>query len=56
MPFVADEPLQLKLKCTSTRAKGRGMASLSDIAQGSLIHTEDPYAAVRILIHVLNET
>ncbi|KAF6172693.1 hypothetical protein GIB67_042016 [Kingdonia uniflora] len=37
---------QIKLQCVSTPAKGRGMASLSDIPRATLIHTEEPYAAV----------
>ncbi|KAF8397071.1 hypothetical protein HHK36_018709 [Tetracentron sinense] len=38
-------PHQIKLQCVSTPTKGRGMTSLSDIPQASLIHSEEPYAA-----------
>lgn len=44
--ILGDEPLQIKLHSVSTATKGRGMASLSDIPQASLIHKEDPYAAI----------
>ncbi|KAJ4971185.1 hypothetical protein NE237_004284 [Protea cynaroides] len=38
------------LHCVSTPTKGRGMASSVDIAEASLVHTEEPYAAI-ILKH-----
>ncbi|XP_010278902.1 PREDICTED: SET and MYND domain-containing protein 4 isoform X2 [Nelumbo nucifera] len=41
-----DETCQIKLQCVSTPSKGRGMASLSDIAQASLVHSEEPYAVI----------
>ncbi|XP_034703875.1 SET and MYND domain-containing protein 4 isoform X2 [Vitis riparia] len=45
-----EEQLQIKLQCVSTPTKGRGMASLSEISQSYLVHTEEPYAAI-ILKH-----
>uniref|UniRef100_A0A5B7BBN2 Putative SET and MYND domain-containing protein 4 isoform X1 n=1 Tax=Davidia involucrata TaxID=16924 RepID=A0A5B7BBN2_DAVIN len=45
-----NEPHQIELHCVSTPTKGRGMASLTDIPQASLIHIEEPYAAI-ILKH-----
>nr|CAN69236.1 hypothetical protein VITISV_006534 [Vitis vinifera] len=44
-PYVTEEQLQIKLQCVSTPTKGRGMASLSEISQSYLVHTEEPYAA-----------
>lgn len=41
-----DELHQIKLQCVSTPTKGRGMVSLTDIPQASLLHTEEPYAAI----------
>ncbi|KAK4433451.1 Stress-induced-phosphoprotein 1 [Sesamum alatum] len=46
----SDEQLQVELQCVSTPAKGRGMTSFTDIPLASLIHKEDPYAAI-ILKH-----
>ncbi|XP_057482812.1 uncharacterized protein LOC130769627 isoform X1 [Actinidia eriantha] len=43
---VTDESLQIKLHCVSTPTKGRGMASLTDISQASVVHIEEPYAAI----------
>ncbi|GMP23770.1 hypothetical protein CsSME_00001247 [Camellia sinensis var. sinensis] len=43
---VTDEPHQIKLQCVSSPTKGRGMVSLTDIPQSSLIHAEEPYAAI----------
>ena len=43
---MTEEQLQIKLQCVSTPTKGRGMASLSEISQSYLVHTEEPYAAV----------
>ncbi|PIN26923.1 Histone-lysine N-methyltransferase [Handroanthus impetiginosus] len=40
----------MELQCVSTTTKGRGMISLMDIPIASLIHKEDPYAAI-ILKH-----
>lgn len=45
---MTDEPLQMELQCVSTPSKGRGMISLTNIPMASLIHKEDPYAAVWI--------
>ncbi|KAL7107461.1 hypothetical protein ACP275_06G056100 [Erythranthe tilingii] len=42
----SDERLQMELKCVSTTTKGRGMTSFTDIPLASLIHKEDPYAAI----------
>ncbi|KAE9465086.1 hypothetical protein C3L33_02999, partial [Rhododendron williamsianum] len=41
-----DEPHQIKIECVSTPNKGKGMAAVSEIPKASLIHTEEPYAAV----------
>lgn len=38
----------MAMKCVTTTDKGRGMVSLGDIPQASLMHTEEPYAAVWI--------
>lgn len=35
------------LQCVSTPAKGKGMASPKDIPPASLLHTEEPLAAVQ---------
>ncbi|XP_051138521.1 uncharacterized protein LOC127256513 isoform X2 [Andrographis paniculata] len=43
---TSDERLQMELKCISTRNKGRGLTSFTDIPVASLIHREDPYAAI----------
>ncbi|XP_073123784.1 uncharacterized protein [Henckelia pumila] len=45
-----DEPLQVELQCVFTPTKGRGMTSYTDVPQASLIHKEDPHAAI-ILKH-----
>ncbi|CAA0834501.1 Tetratricopeptide repeat (TPR)-like superfamily protein [Striga hermonthica] len=42
----SDERLQMDLHCVSTTAKGRGMAASTDIPLASLIHKEEPYAAI----------
>ncbi|KAK6135587.1 hypothetical protein DH2020_030695 [Rehmannia glutinosa] len=42
----SDERLQMDLQCVSTTTKGRGMVSSTDIPLASLIHKEDPYAAI----------
>ncbi|KAK2988946.1 hypothetical protein RJ640_026214, partial [Escallonia rubra] len=47
---LTDDLHQIKLKCVSTPTKGRGMVPLTDVPQASLIHTEEPYAAI-ILKH-----
>ncbi|KAJ0970229.1 hypothetical protein J5N97_023106 [Dioscorea zingiberensis] len=41
-----DEPLLAVLQCVSTPSKGRGMTSVDDIAPASLIHSEEPLAAI----------
>lgn len=43
---MADESHQIELQCVTTPDKGRGMASKNDIPPASLIHTEEPFAAV----------
>ncbi|GLT28065.1 hypothetical protein SLA2020_030220 [Shorea laevis] len=47
---VSDVTDQINLLCVTTSDKGRGMASEYDIPQASLIHSEEPYAAI-ILKH-----
>ncbi|GJS58567.1 hypothetical protein Tco_0653351 [Tanacetum coccineum] len=42
---VTDQPQQIQLQCVSTKTKGRGMVSLIDVPQATLLHTEEPYAA-----------
>ncbi|KAL0298280.1 UNVERIFIED_CONTAM: Stress-induced-phosphoprotein 1 [Sesamum radiatum] len=44
--YVTDEQLQVELQCVSTPTKGRGMMTSTDISLASLIHKEDPYAAI----------
>ncbi|KAL6532980.1 hypothetical protein OROMI_027092 [Orobanche minor] len=44
--YVTDEPFQMELHCVTTTSKGRGMASSTDIRVSSLVHKEDPYAAI----------
>ncbi|KAF3584952.1 hypothetical protein F2Q69_00030163 [Brassica cretica] len=43
LPNVQSE---LKLRCVSTKEKGRGMVSESDIEQASVIHVEEPFCVV----------
>ncbi|KAL9247785.1 hypothetical protein vseg_021177 [Gypsophila vaccaria] len=45
-PLIGDEVLQSKIQCVTTPTKGRGMASLCDIPAASLLHREEPYAAI----------
>ncbi|CAM0956538.1 unnamed protein product [Alopecurus aequalis] len=40
------EPHKVVLECVSTPNKGRGMTSPNDISPASLIHVEDPLAAI----------
>ncbi|KAK9128247.1 hypothetical protein Syun_017044 [Stephania yunnanensis] len=40
------ESPKIKLQCVSTPDKGRGMVSISDISDGSLIHSEEPYVVI----------
>ncbi|GFP89400.1 histone-lysine n-methyltransferase smyd3 [Phtheirospermum japonicum] len=42
----SDERLQMELHCVTTTSKGRGMVSSTEIPLASVIHKEDPYAAV----------
>lgn len=42
----------ISLVCVTSPTKGRGMASPNDIQPASLIHTEEPLAAVTSLIVV----
>ncbi|XP_057520255.1 uncharacterized protein LOC130800678 isoform X3 [Amaranthus tricolor] len=44
--LVIDELPEAKLFCVSTPTKGRGMASLFDLSPSSLVHKEEPYAAI----------
>ncbi|KAL3653368.1 hypothetical protein CASFOL_003049 [Castilleja foliolosa] len=44
--YVTDERLQMELHCVTSTSKGRGIFSSSEIHPASLIHKEDPYAAV----------
>ncbi|KAL2898027.1 Histone-lysine N-methyltransferase SMYD3 [Bienertia sinuspersici] len=44
--LVIDELPQAKLQCVSTPTKGRGMCSLFEIPTASLVHKEEPYAAI----------
>lgn len=46
--IFADDALQVKLQAVSTRCKGRGMVALADIPEASLVHREDPFAAVLV--------
>ncbi|KAK1399708.1 SET domain-containing protein [Heracleum sosnowskyi] len=46
----AAEATHTKLECVSTPTKGRGMVSVADIPPSSLLHIEEPFAAV-ILKH-----
>ncbi|KAL0706518.1 hypothetical protein Bca4012_072944 [Brassica carinata] len=43
LPNVQSE---VKLRCVSTKEKGRGMVSESDIEQASVIHVEEPFCVV----------
>ncbi|KAK1260971.1 hypothetical protein QJS04_geneDACA001961 [Acorus gramineus] len=42
----AVEPQGVQLECVSTPDKGRGMASCNNIQSASLVHREEPYAAI----------
>lgn len=44
--FVIDELPQAKLQCVSTPTKGRGMTSQFEIPPASLVHKEEPCAAI----------
>lgn len=43
---MADDSHQMELQCVTTPDKARGMASMTDIPPASLVHTEEPFAAV----------
>ncbi|KAK8936401.1 hypothetical protein KSP39_PZI013025 [Platanthera zijinensis] len=43
---VTEAPCDIKLHCISTPDKGRGMISSNDISPASLIHLEEPFAAI----------
>lgn len=45
---MTDEPCEATLQSVFSETKGRGMVSQTDILEASLIHKEDPYAAVQI--------
>lgn len=47
---IFDEQHQIKLKCLTTKDKGRGMVTPSDMPPTSLVHAEEPYATI-ILKH-----
>ncbi|KAK9741887.1 hypothetical protein RND81_03G135700 [Saponaria officinalis] len=44
--LIDDEVPQSKIQCIATITKGRGMASSCDIPPASLLHREEPYAAI----------
>ncbi|KAH9733729.1 tetratricopeptide repeat (TPR)-like superfamily protein [Citrus sinensis] len=41
---VSEESVQVQLQCVTTPDKGRGITSQYDIPEGSLVHSEEPYA------------
>nr|XP_043618324.1 SET and MYND domain-containing protein 4 [Erigeron canadensis] len=43
---ILDQLPQIQLQCVSTESKGRGMVSLTDIPQTTLLHKEEPLAAI----------
>ncbi|KAL6642854.1 hypothetical protein ACP70R_021035 [Stipagrostis hirtigluma subsp. patula] len=43
---LTGQPHKVFLECISTSNKGRGMASINDILPASLIHVEEPLAAI----------
>jgi len=45
-PYLTAEQCDIKLQCVTTPLKGRGMVSPTDILPASLIHREEPLAAV----------
>lgn len=47
---MTDKPCHTKLQCVSTATKGRGLTTLADIPEASLVHEEEPYAVI-ILKH-----
>lgn len=52
--FVTDESVQVQLQCVTTPDKGRGITSQYDIPEGSLVHSEEPYAVVLTLVHFVS--
>ncbi|CAH9090680.1 unnamed protein product [Cuscuta epithymum] len=44
--YVTDEPIQGNVQCVSLSTKGRGIVSCANIHLGTLVHKEDPYAAI----------
>ncbi|KAI3783557.1 hypothetical protein L1987_42641 [Smallanthus sonchifolius] len=43
---IHDQLQEIQLQCVETETKGRGMVSLTDIPQATLLHAEEPYAAI----------
>ncbi|XP_076903718.1 uncharacterized protein LOC143558846 [Bidens hawaiensis] len=43
---VSDQLQDIQLQCVETETKGRGMVSLTDVPQSTLLHAEEPYAAI----------
>ncbi|KAI3508397.1 hypothetical protein L1887_23404 [Cichorium endivia] len=43
---INDQPQQIQLQCVTTETKGRGMVCLTEIPPATLLHTEEPYAAI----------
>ncbi|KAI7727877.1 hypothetical protein M8C21_005862 [Ambrosia artemisiifolia] len=43
---IYDQLQDIQLQCVETETKGRGMVSLTDIPQATLLHAEEPYAAI----------
>ncbi|XP_047311475.1 SET and MYND domain-containing protein DDB_G0284059 [Impatiens glandulifera] len=43
---IADESYKQVLQCVHTPAKGRGMVSVTDVPQASLVHVEEPFASI----------
>ncbi|KAJ0753092.1 putative chromatin remodeling SET family [Helianthus annuus] len=43
---IHDQLQNIQLQCVETETKGRGMVSLTDIPQATLLHAEEPYAAI----------
>ncbi|KAI7727874.1 hypothetical protein M8C21_005859 [Ambrosia artemisiifolia] len=43
---IHDQLQDIQLQCVETETKGRGMVSLTDIPQATLLHAEEPYAAI----------
>ncbi|CAH1445465.1 unnamed protein product [Lactuca virosa] len=43
---INDQSQQIQLQCVTTETKGRGMVCLTEIPPSTLLHTEEPYAAI----------